>query len=165
MPAFFRTGKSSDMSQTPLSDADLRTILRMAPLISIDLIIRNPEGQVLLGLRKNEPAKGYYFVPGGRIWKNESLRDAFARILRNETSCVGSFDDARLLGVYEHFYDTNRFRESSYGTHYVALGYEFKLGNVPDLKVDMQHEEFRWWDEIDLLMSDRVHRNTKSFFG
>lgn len=38
-----------------------------APLVSFDLIIRDPDGRALLRLRTNDPAKGFYFVPGGRI--------------------------------------------------------------------------------------------------
>jgi colanic acid biosynthesis protein WcaH len=152
------------MSSAPLSHADLSTVVRLAPLIAIDLVIRNSRNNVLLGFRSNEPAKGFYFVPGGRIWKNEHLRDAFARILKTETNCVGNLDEARLLGVYEHFYATNRFGEASYGTHYVVLGYELKLDYTADLKVDAQHTEYRWWDEPALLASEQVHEYTKMYF-
>jgi len=152
------------MPPTFLSHADLRAVVRVAPLISIDLIIRNPRNQILLGLRSNEPARGFYFVPGGMILKNETLRDAFARILQNETNCAATFDDARLLGAYEHFYANNRFGEDGYGTHYVVLGYALKLHDTAALQADAQHSEFRWWDEAELLASSRVHDNTKAYF-
>ena len=82
-----------------LSHAELDTVIRFAPLIAIDLIIRNARDEVLLGLRKNEPAKGCYFVPGGMILKNERLADAFARLVKTETDHAARFDDARLIGV------------------------------------------------------------------
>jgi colanic acid biosynthesis protein WcaH len=152
------------MPPTFLSHADLRTVVRLAPLVSIDLIIRNAQNQILLGLRNNEPAKGFYFVPGGMILKNEHLRDAFARLLKNETNYTAKLDDARLFGAYEHFYANNRFGEDGYGTHYVVLGYELKLGDTAVVAADAQHSEFRWWDESDLLASQRVHENTKAYF-
>jgi GDP-mannose mannosyl hydrolase len=96
----------------------LRDVVRLAPLIAIDLVIRNAQSEILLGLRNNEPAKGCYFVPGGMILKNERLPDAFARILKNETNLTATIEDARLLGAYEHFYANNRFGEAGYGTHY-----------------------------------------------
>ena len=68
-----------------LDHAELNTVIRLAPLISIDLVIRNGRDEVLLGLRKNEPAKGLFFVPGGMILKNERLVDAFARLVKTET--------------------------------------------------------------------------------
>ena len=68
-----------------LSHGEVDTVIRLAPLIAIDLIIRTARDEVLLGLRKNEPAKGCYFVPGGVILKNEQLAEAFARLIKNET--------------------------------------------------------------------------------
>jgi colanic acid biosynthesis protein WcaH len=38
----------------------------------------------------NEPAKGKYFVPGGVIRKNETMQDAFARILKAEVGIEAS---------------------------------------------------------------------------
>ena len=55
-------------------------IIEATPLVSVDLIIRNPFQKVLLGKRTNRPAKGYWFVPGGRILKNETIYQALKRI-------------------------------------------------------------------------------------
>jgi colanic acid biosynthesis protein WcaH len=135
---------------------DTRCHYRLLPAVT-----RN---KVLLGLRNNEPAEGFFFVPGGIILKNERLREAFARILKKETSCAASVDEVRLLGVFEHFYSNNRFGEPGYGTHYIVLAYELKLDDASGLKVDAQHSEYCWWDEIDLLVSERVHEHTKAYF-
>ena len=45
-------------------------VVRNAPLVAIDLIIRDPDRCVLVGLQTNEPAKGKWFVPGG--WSPDS---------------------------------------------------------------------------------------------
>jgi colanic acid biosynthesis protein WcaH len=147
-----------------LSHDELRGVVRLAPLIAIDLIIRNARGEALLGLRNNEPAKGFYFVPGGMILKNETLAAAFARLLKNETNFSAKLEDARLLGAYEHFYDNNRFGDAGYGTHYVTLGYELKLDDTTALQSDTQHSELRWWSESELLRSPQVHDNAKAYF-
>ena len=147
-----------------LSHAELDTVIRLAPLIAIDLIIRNARGDVLLGLRKNEPAKGCYFVPGGMILKNERLAQAFARLTENETGQAARFDDARLIGVFEHFYDSNRSGSGGYGTHYVVLGYEFDWPSAALPRPDDQHSELRWFAVAELLAADRVHENAKAYF-
>jgi colanic acid biosynthesis protein WcaH len=87
-----------------LSDDNFSHVVRNAPLVSIDIVIRNPEGRTLVGLRLNEPAKGTYFVPGGVIRKNETIRRAFKRILKTETGIDASLDEARLIGAFDHFY-------------------------------------------------------------
>jgi colanic acid biosynthesis protein WcaH len=147
-----------------LSHADLDNVIRLAPLVAIDLIVRNSRGEVLLGLRNNEPAKGYHFVPGGMVVKNERLADAFARILKNETDWSAEFKSARLLGVFEHFYANNRSGKQGYGTHYVVLGYELEWAADIAPKADEQHADLRWWPIAELMASDRVHENTKAYF-
>jgi colanic acid biosynthesis protein WcaH len=97
------------------NDSDFARIVRHAPLVSIDVLLKDPEEYVLLGLRVNEPARGKYFVPGGVIRKNERLRDAFSRILKAELGLKIAFEDARFLGVFEHFYETNRYENSEFG--------------------------------------------------
>ena len=59
-------------------------VVRLTPLISIDLVVRDPRGCLLLGLRNNRPAKDCWFVPGGRICKDERLDEAFRRIAHEE---------------------------------------------------------------------------------
>ena len=51
-------------------------VIRHTPLVSIDLIVTRDDGCVLLGQRLNEPARNYWFVPGGRIYKDEPLAHA-----------------------------------------------------------------------------------------
>jgi len=148
------------MARAFLSHAELDTVIRLAPLIAIDLIIRNAGDDVLLGLRKNEPAKDRYFVPGGMILKGERLAEAFARLMKNETGHAASLEDARLVGVFEHFYDTNRSGNAGYGTHYVVLGYQYRWPAAVVPQPDDQHSELRWWPVAELLASHRVHENT-----
>jgi colanic acid biosynthesis protein WcaH len=164
MSAFRFDAMPPAMPPTLLSEADFRTVVRLAPLIAIDLIIRNPRSEVLLGLRNNEPAKGVYFVPGGIVLKNERLADAFARILKRETNFDARIEDARLRGAYEHFYEENRFGDPAFGTHYVVLGYELKMSDTATPEADLQHSELRFWTERELMASELVHDNTKAYF-
>ena len=148
-----------------LNHEDLGTVIRLAPLIAIDFVIRNARGEVLLGLRNNEPAKDWYFVPGGMVLKNERLAEAFTRLLKTETNYMRRIEDAQLLGAFEHFYKNNRFGNSDYGTHYVVLGYELGMPDAAEPKPDDQHSELRWWPLAELLASDQVHGHTKAYFG
>ena len=133
-----------------LNHDDLGAVIRLAPLIAIDFVISNARDEVLLGLRTNEPAKDWYFVPGGMVLKNERLADAFSRLLKTETNYAVRMHDARLIGAFEHFYKNNRFGNSDYGKHYVVLGYELKLRAGAASKPDDQHSELRWWPLAEL---------------
>ena len=46
-------------------------IVAHAPLVAIDLLVQDTQQRLLLGWRNHPPARGYWFVPGGRIRKNE----------------------------------------------------------------------------------------------
>lgn len=147
-----------------LNQSDFNTVVRLAPLVSFDLIVRDADNRVFLGLRNNEPAKDYFFVPGGIILKNEPLAAAFARIVKREINYPGTLDEARLLGIYDHFYEANAAGEPGYGTRYVVLAHEIRPRNPSTLAVDSQHREFGWWTEAEILSSDRVHDHTKAYF-
>jgi len=133
--------------------------------LSIDLIIRRSgRGVVLTGLRVNEPARDTYFVPGGAIRKNETIRDAFMRIMQTELGFSREFDDAVFLGVFEHFYQTNRFGHRDYGTHYVVLAYRLELPERPPIKPDAQHRAIRWMTPTEIIATKDVHPNTQAYF-
>jgi ADP-ribose pyrophosphatase YjhB (NUDIX family) len=82
-------------------------VVRLTPLVSIDLVVRNAASETLVGWRRNRPARDSWFVPGGRIGKDERIAVAFARLAREELDADLRFEQARFLGVFEHLYDDN----------------------------------------------------------
>ena len=146
-----------------LGKAQFQQIVAATPLISLDLIVRNGQGQVLLGRRLNRPAQGYWFVPGGRVRKDERLDAAFLRLTQEELGLAASRDSARLLGPYEHFYADN-FSGTEFTTHYVVLGYELAWQGQQDALPISQHDQYRWFEVADLLQAPSVHQHTKDYF-
>ena len=139
-------------------------IIEATPLVSIDLIIRNPSEKVLLGKRINRPAKGYWFVPGGRIIKNETIVHALKRISVTEMGQDLSTEAHSLLGAYDHIYEDNFLNVDRVNTHYVVLAFSILLQQEIDVNPDEQHSDLQWW-EIDTLLKDpTVHHNTKAYF-
>ena len=68
-----------------LDSATFLKIVELTPLVSIDLIVFNDKDEVLLGYRKNRPARDSWFVPGGKILKDERIHQAFRRISHDRT--------------------------------------------------------------------------------
>jgi colanic acid biosynthesis protein WcaH len=138
-------------------------IIEATPLVSIDLVIRNPSNKVLLGKRNNRPAMGYWFVPGGRIFKNETINQALKRISEVELGQDLSTKAPSLLGAYDHIYEDNFLNVKGINTHYVVLAFVIALQQEIEVKSDEQHTELKWW-EIDKLLQDQtVHQNTKVY--
>jgi colanic acid biosynthesis protein WcaH len=148
-----------------LTTADFAFLVRHAPLVSIDIIIKDPEERILVGFRTNEPAKGYYFVPGGIIRKNETIHEAFLRILEAETGLKDSLPEAKFLGVFEHIYKTNSFGQPDYGTHYIVLAHQLTFKRRPSIIKDSQHSEIRWMSTAEILSTTNVHPNTQAYFA
>jgi colanic acid biosynthesis protein WcaH len=147
-----------------LETKDFEHIVRLTPLVSIDLLVRSPDGRVLVGRRKNAPAKDIYFVPGGRITKNETLAQAFKRLTQVELGREEKIESARFRGVYEHIYGENRLGKAGFGTHYVVLAYEINLAlDGASLPTD-QHDDYQWMTIEKLIGSAEVHQNTRAYF-
>lgn len=138
------------------------SIVANAPLISIDLIIKDIKRNILLGKRVNKPAKNSWFVPGGRIFKDETIDVAFNRITKDEIGKAYDISLAKFKGVYQHFYDDNVFKDN-FSTHYIVLGYEIVIKE--ELSLDtIQHEKYKWFTEDDLLNSSEVYTYVKDYF-
>lgn len=141
-----------------------KIIVENTPLISIDLIVRDSQKQVLLGKRQNRPAQNFWFVPGGRVFKDEPLEEAFKRITFEELGVRCLSSDAKFLGVFEHFYNDNFFG-NDFTTHYIVLGYEINLSDVNFHFPTIQHKAYKWFDGEALLSSTTVHQYTKNYFS
>ena len=153
-----------------LSKYDFAEIIKKTPLISIDLCIVKGR-DLLLGKRLNPPAKDFYFVPGGRIYKSELKKNTLKRILKDELGFTLKINHEKFiqdLGSYEHFYDNNFMDNKNFGTHYVVLAYliPFKslMHNISH-NINEQHSEYIWVDMENTRDNGlNIHQNTLEYF-
>lgn len=146
-----------------LSRDTFRTIVDTTPLISIDLLVRDAAGRILVGKRVNRPAQGFWFVPGGRILKNETIADAFLRLTENELGQRTDIRSARYLGLYEHFYEDSIFSDEGpeVSTHYIVNGFEIHLPESQQSLPYEQHNEYLWMTEDDFMDDPGVHNHSR----
>jgi len=147
-----------------LPDEVFAQVIEHAPLIAIDLLVEDKEQRVLLGWRKNPPAQSSWFVPGGRIQKNETLDQAFARITRAELGQVFDLEQSVFTGVYQHFYPDNFRGDATTGTHYIALAHRLWAGNAPLPLPQSQHAQYRWAHPVTIAIDPLVHAYTRAYF-
>lgn len=136
------------------------------PLVSVDLIVRRASDQaVLVGQRRNRPALGSWFVPGGAIRKTERLAQAIERVCRTELGHVLPTPAWTPLGTFEHHYDDNFLGRDGISTHYVVLAHTaIWPDELGDPCGDDQHEHFIWMQVDDLLHNPDVHPYTRAYF-
>lgn len=68
------------------------------PLLTVDCVVFDASGALLLIERGHEPFKGCYALPGGFVDVGETVEQAALRELKEETGASGRV--VRLIGVY-----------------------------------------------------------------
>jgi 8-oxo-dGTP diphosphatase len=98
------------------------------------------DGAVLLGLRKNCYSAGNWGLPGGHVEIGESLADAVARELLEETGMTATrFEFANVV---------NRPRDDA---HYVLVSFHaIDVLGEPELREPDRCEEWRWFSGEEL---------------
>lgn len=140
-----------------------KQLVEYGVLFSIDLVVLDEKNRILLGERTNAPAQGYWFVPGGRVFKAEPLFEAFQRICLNELGLCLDYKQAYLLGLFDHFYDDSVFG-NDISTHYVNAPYLIRLNELElDRLPHEQHKAYRWLALDKLEHEKTVHSNSKLF--
>lgn len=145
-----------------ISSDKFRLVIENTPLISIDFIIENRNGDYLLGKRINKPADGFWFTLGGRIFKNERIDAAIGRLSKKEFNLEITQEMLNFHGVYEHFYD-NSYADNEISTHYVVLAYHLKIDKELILP-DIEHNAYHYFSKEELLNNSDVHDYVKNYF-
>jgi len=132
-----------------------REILATMPVVCVDLLIHH-RGEVLLVQRRNEPARGQWWFPGGRVHKGESLLQTAHRQAYEEVGLRGL--RGSLLHVEETRFETGPFGDP---VHTVNLCYAFDAYSSR-VTLDDDHAEFMWCSpaqlRADLSLHPYLHR-------
>jgi|APHM01.1.fsa_nt_gi ADP-ribose pyrophosphatase len=122
---------------THIDEETWRTVVSQMPIVSVDLVVERGD-DIILGRRVNPPAEDEWFVPGGRVHKNETLTAAVSRVGSEELGVDVQID--RRLGVYEHLYTESEFPSVS-SKHYIPVGYKVTISETAHFEADSQHSE------------------------
>lgn len=141
------------------------------PLVSLDWVLTNPAGELLLGQRLNAPARGSWFTPGGRIRKNEALAQALQRVGCDELGLAPQVagmwaSRAQLMGAWDHFYPDSAF-SPHVSTHYVNLPNWLALtwAEVAQLELPVggQHSAWQWLALAEVARNPLVHGHVQPY--
>jgi 8-oxo-dGTP diphosphatase len=114
-----------------------------APLVGVGAIIIEQD-RVVLVKRGHAPLQGAWSIPGGVLEIGETLRQATAREVLEETGLTVEIGE--LLGVYDHI-----VRESGQRTRYHYVLIDFLCRRIAgDLKAGGDAAEARWFARREL---------------
>lgn len=130
-----------------IPDEEYVKILRYMPVCCVDLVIHH-KGKVLLVYRRRDPAKNKWWLPGGRIYKNEKFEEAAYRKAIEETGL--KIKIKKKLGSYDYFDKKSSFKQIKNGVHTPVIGFlvETVKENQP-IKIDSTSSDYKWIDRIE----------------
>lgn len=114
-------------------------ILEVMPRPCVDIVLRMQD-KVLLLKRLLEPHKGYWSLPGGMIEKGETIEESAVRKCYEELGIKINPCYLRLIGAVT--YITTR--------HDIGITYVLYVNQMPQIKMDYQHSEYKWFAINDL---------------
>jgi colanic acid biosynthesis protein WcaH len=127
-----------------IPEEDYKKILNTMPIPCVDLVVRW-QGKLLMVYRDNKPAKGQWWLPGGRVLKNEKLEHAALRKLKEETGLSGTI--VKQVGAYDTMFDDAPFEDVN-GVHSINTVYLIDVDGA-EVKLDELHSKFQWFDHVD----------------
>lgn len=89
-----------------LDEVTYTRFLELMPVCCVDAVIHTRKNFLLIK-RLQEPAKGEWWFPGGRMLKNETAVEAVIRKTMEETGLEVVVE--KLIGVYDTMFDTCHF--------------------------------------------------------
>jgi colanic acid biosynthesis protein WcaH len=141
-----------------IPDDEWETVVRNVPIVSIDLVVRSADG-IILGKRTNRPAKGEWFVPGGRVHKHERLVEATHRVASEELGI--EIEVIERLGAYEHLYHDAELDDVG-GKHYLANGFVVETdAGIDKVETDDQYGGLRAFESTELPTN--LHEYTAAY--
>jgi len=131
-----------------------KDLIKLVPVLCVDVIITNPDGQYLLVKRKNDPKKGHWWVIGGRLNHFEEAVDAAKRKALEEASV--QLNDLSFVGFYQGFFGKSAFGNHKY--HTVSLVFKSIVPKNCQISLDTQSSNWKWSDILphDFIIENRI---------
>jgi len=131
-----------------IPEEEYKIILKKMPILCVDLLIVFGKKFLLLK-RNNEPAKGEYWFPGGRLYKMETIKDASIRKAKEEVNLSCNFK--HIVSIEETIFEKTGAMFTD--IHTVNIVCSLTTKSIAELKVDNLHDGYKWfsYSEIDEL--------------
>jgi colanic acid biosynthesis protein WcaH len=120
-------------------------MIRVLPVLCVDVILKNRDGKYLLLKRRNDPKRGRWWPVGGRVLRGETLEEAARRKTREETGL--SARAPRFVGYFELFSGRGPF-DASPGYHTVSIVFSASVDDREEVTLDSQSAGWKYAGEL-----------------
>lgn len=118
--------------------------------IGVMVLILNPDGEVLLGKRKNAFAAGEYGIPSGHMESGETFMQAAQREIKEETGLVVSEDNLVLFAI-------SNYLVIEWNRQYVTFDFVTTIPNQKIIPAEPDKCESWEWYNLDTLPQPLHH--------
>lgn len=118
-----------------IPQATYEKIVKCMPIVSVEALIV-VDGKLLFLRRNNEPVKGEWWFPGGRVRKGESLEQALFREVKEETGMETNF--CKLINVYSRVFPER---------HDITIAYLCST-NSSKVVLNEEHSEYAFFKKL-----------------
>ena len=119
-------------------------IIKAIPILCIDLIVIYNKKHLLIK-RSENPLKGEWWVPGGRVLLGETIEETAKRKLKEEIG-IGLDSDIELYGIYEDFFDNSSMGNHLY--HTLSIVFKIEIDNIDNIKLDSTSNNWALEDSL-----------------
>lgn len=134
-----------------IEDSLYNQIVNCIPIVCVDGFIIDNERKILLMKRNNYPAKGEWWVPGGRVLKDELLKDSIRRKIKDETDLdVISLEQ---VGITETIFENK---------HTINICFKIQTSSY-NIKLNDEHSDYFWYDSDNLPEDLNINLKNKIF--
>ena len=127
-------------------------IIDVLPILCVDGFIVDDD-KILLLKRNNYPAINEWWVPGGRVVKNELLCDSIIRKVKEETGL--DVEILNQIGITETIFETKH-------TVNVCFSLRVKSDNI-NITINSEHSEYKWFkmDSLPININSELYKIIK----
>lgn len=122
-----------------IPDELYRKIRQVMPIPCVDLLVTDLQGRILLVRRKNEPAAGQWWFPGGRVHYLETREKAALRKLREECGIEALGVEA--MGTFDVILESST---SAWRSHGITTLFHVRIGGPRAVRLDEQSADADW---------------------
>ena len=132
-----------------------KDIIKSVPILCVDVVVRI-KGSYLLVRRREEPLKDVFWVPGGRVFLEETLDDAAWRKLAGEVG-IKRWGELKKIGLYEDIFEESSLGKHAY--HTLSVVFQYDLNTLPStINIDRTSAEWGLFDNLPERLLTKLER-------
>jgi len=161
---FREEGFVSHASRLP--DAEYGRVLDDIVVTCVDCVVAYGE-QMLLGLRRQEPYKGGWWVPGGRMHPGERFEETAQRVLRRELGLKVIADRFDYISTTSYIWSRREQPPADHGCHMIGVNLVLRISLKESQQITHgeDYQTSRWANLREVFTNNHYHPVIRRFAG